>query len=59
MNISKINEGYFGFYVTIITMSGNKIQGTILSSNEVPNSLKLKTEDGIILVNTDAIESIC
>jgi hypothetical protein len=58
MNISKIIESHFGYSVTIVTISGNKIQGTILRNDEDIDSLKVKTEDGIIIVNSDAIESI-
>lgn len=58
MNISKLNEGELGYNVTIVTTSGNKIEGTILRNNEASDSLKVKTEDGIIMVNADAIESI-
>jgi hypothetical protein len=56
MNISKIID--LGYNVTIVTVSGNKIQGTIINGNEDTDSLKLKTENGIIMVNLDAIESI-
>jgi hypothetical protein len=56
MNISKIID--LGYNVTIVTVSGNKIQGTIINGNEDTDSLKLKTENGIIIVNLDAIESI-
>lgn len=58
MDISKINEGELGYNVTIVTVSGNKIQGTILKSTEDTDFLKLKTKDGIIMVNSDSIESI-
>ncbi|AGY78191.1 hypothetical protein [Clostridium autoethanogenum] len=60
MNINKINEGQLGYSVTIVTMSGNKIQGTILKSSEDEDTdmLKLKTKDGIIMVNCNSIESI-
>ena len=58
MNVNKINEGELGYNVTVVTLSGNKIQGTILKSSEDANALKLKTEKGIVIVNCDAIESI-
>jgi hypothetical protein len=58
MNINKINEGELGYSVIIVTMSGNKIQGTILKSTEDTDMLKLKTKDGIIMVNCNSIESI-
>ncbi|OBR94118.1 hypothetical protein CLRAG_16580 [Clostridium ragsdalei P11] len=58
MNINKISEGELGYSVTIVTMSGNKIQGTILKSTEDTDMLKLKTKDGIIMVNCNSIESI-
>ncbi|OAA90648.1 hypothetical protein [Clostridium ljungdahlii] len=62
MNINKINEGEIGNSVTIVTMSGNKIQGTIIKSTEDTEEdtdvLKLKTEKGIIMVNCNSIESI-
>lgn len=59
MNIKKLSEGELGYYVTIVTLSGNKIQGTILKNNEDTDMLKLKTKDGIIMLNCNAIESIC
>ncbi|RMD03262.1 hypothetical protein D9O40_03745 [Clostridium autoethanogenum] len=58
MNINKISEGELGYSVTIVTMSGNKIQGTIIESTEDSDMLKLKTKDGIIMVNCNSIESI-
>lgn len=58
MNISQLNEGEFGYNVTIVTRSGNKIQGTILKTGEDEEILKVKTEKGIVIVNPDAIESI-
>jgi hypothetical protein len=58
MDISKVSEGYLGYTVTIVTIGGNKIQGSIIKNFEDSDSLKVKTEDGIIMVNSDAIESI-
>lgn len=58
MNINQLNEGEFGYNVTIVTQSGNKIQGTILKTGEDEEVLKVKTEKGIVIVNPDAIESI-
>ena len=58
MNINILTEGELGYNVTIVTLSGNKIQGTIIKSNENSDVLKLKTKDGIIMINADAIESI-
>ncbi|MFT8315082.1 MAG: hypothetical protein ABF633_12690 [Clostridium sp.] len=58
MNISKLNEGDLGYSVTIVTLSGNKIQGTIIKTSEDADVLKLKTEKGIVIVNSNAIESI-
>lgn len=56
MNISKIID--LGYNVTIVTVSGNKIQGTIINGTEDTDSLNVKTENGIIMVNLEAIESI-
>lgn len=58
MNINKISEGQLGYSVTIVTLSGNKIQGTILKTSEDAGFLKIKTEKGIVMINSDAIESI-
>lgn len=58
MNINKLSEGDLGYSVTIVTLSGNKIQGTILKTNEDTDMLKLKTKDGIIMINCNSIESI-
>lgn len=58
MNINKLNEGELGYNVTIVTLSGNKIQGTIMKTDEDTDILKLKTEKGIIMVNCNSIESI-
>ncbi|MDT8718600.1 hypothetical protein IAI10_18205 [Clostridium sp. 19966] len=58
MDISKINEGELGYNVTVVTLSGNKIQGSILNNTEDPDVLKLKTEKGIVIVNSSSIESI-
>lgn len=58
MNINILTEGELGYNVTIVTLSGNKIQGTIIKPNESTDVLKLKTKDGIIMLNADAIESI-
>lgn len=58
MNFKVLNEGELGYSVTIVTQSGNKIQGTILRTNEDPDILTLKTEKGIVMVNCSAIESI-
>jgi hypothetical protein len=55
-----LTEGEIGYYVTIVTSSGNKIQGTIIKDNVNTNTglLKIKTSDGIIMLNSDAIESM-
>lgn len=58
MDISKLNESDLGYTVTVVTLSGNKIQGTIIKTDEDPGILKLKTKDGIIMINSNAIESI-
>jgi hypothetical protein len=58
MNISKLTEGEIGFYVTIVTKSGNKVQGNILKNSEIPDLLRIKTKDGLIYLNPDSIESI-
>lgn len=58
MDISKINEGELGYNVTVVTLSGNKIQGSILNNTEDTDVLKLKTEKGIVIVNSASIESI-
>lgn len=57
MNINIIKEDYIGASITVVTRSGNKIQGEVLKNLE-DDILKLKTDDGIILVNTSAIESL-
>jgi len=58
MNINKINQGELGYNVTVVTLSGNKIEGTILRTCEATDVLKLKTEKGIVMINSAAIESI-
>lgn len=58
MNINKLNEGELGYNVTVVTLSGNKIEGTIVKTNEDTDILKLKTKDGIIMINCNSIESI-
>lgn len=58
MKFNIINENYIGASITVITRSGNKIQGEVLKMDDEDDVLKLKTDDGIILINTDAIESI-
>jgi len=58
VNISKLNEGELGYSVTVVTLSGNKIQGTIIKTDEDTDILKLKTEKGIVMVNCSSIESI-
>lgn len=58
MNINKLNEGELGYNVTVVTLSGNKIQGTIIKTDEDTDMLKIKTEKGIVLVNCNSIESI-
>ncbi|MDT8718604.1 hypothetical protein IAI10_18225 [Clostridium sp. 19966] len=58
MNINNLNEGELGYNVTVVTLSGNKIQGTIIKTDEDTDILKLKTEKGIVILNSDSIESI-
>ncbi|AGK98436.1 hypothetical protein [Clostridium pasteurianum] len=58
MNIKLIEENYLGTSLTIVTKSGNKIQGEILRTDEDSDFIKLKTENGITIVGTSAIESI-
>lgn len=58
MNIKLIEENYLGTSLTIVTKSGNKIQGEILRTDEDSDFVKLKTENGITIVSTSAIESI-
>lgn len=58
MNICKINEGELGYNVTIVTLSGNKIQGTIIRTCDDSDFIKLKTEKGIVIVSSSCIESI-
>ncbi|OAA90649.1 hypothetical protein [Clostridium ljungdahlii] len=58
MNIKMIEETYMGTNMTIVTKNGNKIQGELLKAGEDTGFLKLKTENGIIMVNTNAIESM-
>lgn len=58
MNIKIIEETYMGTNMTIVTKNGNKIQGEILKSDEDSDFIKLKTENGVTMVNASAIESI-
>lgn len=58
MNIKMLEENYLGTKMTIVTKSGNKIQGEILKTSEGSDFIKLKTENGITLVNVNAIESL-
>ena len=58
MNINNLTEGEFGYNVTIVTLSGNKIQGTIMKVDEDSDVIKLKTDKGIVMVNSNSIESI-
>lgn len=58
MNVKMIEENYMGTNMTIVTKSGNKIQGEILRAGEDSDFIKLKTENGITMVNTNAIESM-
>lgn len=58
MNIKMIEENYMGTKMTIVTKNGNKIQGELLKSGEEADFLKLKTENGIIMVSANAIESM-
>lgn len=58
MNINKLNEGELGYNVTIVTLSGNKIQGAIIKTDEDTDVIKIKTEKGIVIVNCNSIESI-
>ncbi|MDT8718603.1 hypothetical protein IAI10_18220 [Clostridium sp. 19966] len=58
MNVKLIEEIYLGTNVTIVTKSGNKIQGEVLRDSENTDFIKLKTENGLILVNINAIESM-
>lgn len=58
MNIKMIEEAYMGTNMTIVTKSGNKIQGEVLRSSEDSDFIKLKTENGVTMVSASAIESI-
>jgi len=58
MNIKMLEENYLGTKMIIVTKSGNKIQGEILKTSGDSGFIKLKTENGITMVNTSAIESI-
>jgi hypothetical protein len=58
MNLKMIEETYLGTNMQIVTKSGNKIKGEIIRSDSDGDLLKLKTENGIIIVNINAIESI-
>ncbi|WP_368487572.1 hypothetical protein [Clostridium sp. BJN0013] len=58
MNIKIIEQNYLGTKMTIVTKSGNKIQGEILKTDEDSTFIKLKTENGVTMVSTNAIESI-
>lgn len=58
MNFKVLEENYLGTKITIVTKSGNKIQGEILKTGENSDLIKLKTENGITMVSSNAIESI-
>lgn len=58
MNLKMIEENYIGTNMTIVTRSGNKIQGEVLRTDKDADIIKLKTENGVIMINTNAIESI-
>jgi hypothetical protein len=58
MNIKMLEDNYLGAYLQIVTKSGNKIKGQIVKSEDQSDMLKLKTDNGMILVNINAIESI-
>lgn len=58
MNVNKLNDSGLGYNVTVVTLSGNKIQGSIIKTDEDTDMLKLKTEKGIVLINANSIESI-
>jgi hypothetical protein len=58
MNLKMIEENYIGTNMTVVTRSGNKIQGEVLRTDKDADILKLKTENGIMMINTNAIESI-
>lgn len=58
MKIKMLEENYLGTSITIVTKSGNKIQGELLKTGEDADFLKIKTENGITMVNTNAIESM-
>lgn len=58
MNTKMLEESYLGAKMTIVTKSGNKIQGEILKTSEDSDFIKLKTENGITMVSISAIESV-
>ncbi|MDT8718599.1 hypothetical protein IAI10_18200 [Clostridium sp. 19966] len=58
MNIKVLEENYLGTKITVVTKSGNKIQGEILRTSEYSDFIKLKTENGITVINISAVESI-
>lgn len=58
MNAKMIEDNYMGTNMTIVTKSGNKIQGEVLKAGEGADFIKLKTENGIIMVSINAIESM-
>lgn len=58
MNVEMVEETYMGTNMTIVTKSGNKIQGELLKAGEGADFLKLKTQNGIIMVSINAIESM-
>lgn len=58
MNVKIIEENYIGTNMTIVTKSGNKIQGELIKAAEYADFIKLKTENGIIMVSINAIESM-
>jgi hypothetical protein len=58
MNLKMIEETYMGTKMTVVTRGGNKIQGEVLRTDGDADIIKLKTENGIIMININAIESI-
>jgi hypothetical protein len=58
MNLKMIEETYMGTNMTVVTRGGNKIQGEVLRTDGDDDIIKLKTENGIIMININAIESI-
>jgi hypothetical protein len=58
MNLRMIEENYIGASMTVVTTSGNKIQGEVVRTDGDGDILKLKTENGLIMINASAVESI-